>query len=193
MAMGAALATELESKSEIFEATALIHMDSLYRFALHMSGNESDAEDLVQDTYLKAYKFFDRFRAGTNCKAWLLTILRNTFINTVRRDRGHPHMIHLPEMEERGMEALADSDTEDEIFGDLLDDDVTGAINALPDEYRAAVLLADMEGLPYKEIADIMDCPIGTVMSRLYRGRRLLRKKLYDYAARYGYTGKSDS
>ena len=185
--MGAALATGTELESGGFEAVALTHIDSLYRFALHMSGNESDAEDLVQDTYLKAYRFFDKFKAGTNCKAWLITILKNNFINTVRRGSGRPYIVHLPEMEEHGVELLADSDTEDAVFGDLLDDDVTDAINTLPVEYKSSILLADVEGLPYKDIAAIMDCPIGTVMSRLHRGRRLLRNRLRDYGASYGY------
>ena len=191
--MGVALAVKPKSRSERFEATALTHMDLLYRFALRMAGNESDAEDLVQDTYLKAYKFFDKFKTGTNCKAWLITILKNNFINTVRRGSGHPYMIHLQEMEEHGTELLADSDTEDEVFGDLLDDDVTYAIDGLPVEYKAAILLADVEGLPYKEIAEKMGCPIGTVMSRLHRGRKLLREKLHDYAASYGYAESQSS
>ena len=185
--MGVALATRSEMESEIFEATALIHMDTLYRLALYMSGNESDAKDLVQDTYLRAYRFFDSFEAGTNCKAWLTTILKNTFINTVRRKKGHPHMVHLPDMEGNGVELPAGSDTEDEVFKDLLDDDVTVAIDALPAEYKATILLADVEGLSYKEVADIVGCPIGTVMSRLHRGRRLLRESLHGYAASYGY------
>ena len=182
-----AFAAEAKSKSKQFEAVALAHIDSVYRFALYMSKNKSNAEDLVQDTYLKAYRFFDKFEAGTNCKAWLLTILRNTFINTIYRDSGHPQTIYLPEMEEHGRELLADSDTEGEVFKNLLDDDITAAINILPAEYKTAILLADIEGLSYKEIADIMDCPIGTVMSRLHRGRRLLRERLYNYAVRYGY------
>lgn len=174
-------------KTDGFEAVALAHMDSLYRYALHMSRNETDAEDLVQDTYLKAYRFFDRFEPGTNCKAWLLTILRNTFINTVRRDKRRRQTVSLSKMEESGMELLADDDPEDEVFGDVLDDDVTAAMNELPDEFRTAVLLADMQGLSYKEVADRMDCPLGTVMSRLHRGRRLLRERLGDYVAKYGY------
>ena len=174
-------------KTDGFEAVALAHIDSLYRYALHMSRNETDAEDLVQDTYLRAYRFFDRFETGTNCKAWLLTILKNTYINTLRRDKRHRQMVSLSEMAESGIELLADGDPEDEIFGDMLDDDVTAAIDELPDGYRTAVLLADMQGLSYKEVADRMDCPVGTVMSRLHRGRRLLRERLGDYVAQYGY------
>ncbi len=179
-------------KTDGFEAVALAHMDSLYRYALRMSRNETDAEDLVQDTYLRAYRFFDKFEEGTNCKAWLLTILKNTFINTIRHDKKYQQMIHLPEMEEHGVELLTDADPEGEIFGNLLDDDITAAMNELPAGYRTTVLLADMEGLSYREVADKMDCPVGTVMSRLHRGRRLLKKRLQDYAAQYGYTVNQD-
>jgi len=182
---------DAKSRTEEFEATALAHMDSIYRFALCMAENENDAQDLVQDTYLKAYKFFDKFKEGTNCKAWLLTILKNTFINNIRHDRRHPQTVRLSEMEEHGIELSTDADTGDKVFGDLFDDDVTAAMNSIPDVYRTVVLLADAEGLSYKEIADIVGCPIGTVMSRLNRGRRLLRKKLQNYAAQYGYTAST--
>ena len=179
---------EVESKAEEFEAAALAYIDSVYRFALCMAENESDAQDLVQDTYLKEYRFFDKFQEGTNCKAWLLTILKNTFINNIRRDRRHPQMLRLSEMKERGMELPIDADPEYKVFGDMFGDDVTAAMDAMPDGYRTVVLLADVEGLSYREIADIVDCPIGTVMSRLSRGRKLLRKKLQSYAAQYGYS-----
>lgn len=185
--MGAALATETELNYEGFESTALIHIDSLYRFALNMSGNEADAEDLVQDTYLKAYKFFDKFEPGTNCKAWLIKILRNTFINTIRRGKGSKYMVRMQELEENGIELPSNFSTEHEIFGDLMDDDITAAMDALSPEFRNTILLSDVEGLSYKEIAEITDCPIGTVMSRLHRARRLLRERLSSYAAQYGY------
>ena len=186
--MGAvAIAVDTGSSTDRFEEVALAHMDSLYRSALYMARNESDAQDLVQDTYLRAYKFFDKFKEGTNCRAWLLRILRNTFVNTIRRDKRRPQIIHLPEMRDYGVELPADTDPEDWVFGDLFDDDMTAAMSELPEEYRTAVLLADVEGLSYKEIADIMDCPTGTVMSRLHRGRGLLREKLQDYAVQYGY------
>ena len=177
--------TNLNTKD--FEAVALAHRDSIYRYALHMSKSKADAEDLVQDTYLKAYRFFDKFEAGTNCKAWLLTILKNTFLNTVRRNKGYHQMIHLSEMEERGVQLLTEDGPEDEVFGDLLDDDITAAMEELPAGYRTAVVLADMEGLSYREVADRMSCPVGTVMSRLHRGRRLLRERLRDYVIQYGY------
>jgi RNA polymerase sigma-70 factor (ECF subfamily) len=183
----AAIAFETCSKDERFAEVALTHMDSIYRSALYMARNENDAQDLVQDTYLRAYRFFDKFREGTNCKAWLLKILRNTFVNTIRRDKRQPQVIHLSEMKDHGMELSDDTTPEDWVFGDLFDDEMVVAINALPNEYKVAVLLADVEGLSYKEIAEVMNCPTGTVMSRLHRGRRLLRENLRDYAAEYGY------
>jgi len=178
---------EVMSKTERFEEIALVHMDSVHKYALCMAKNESDANDLVQETYFRAYRFFDKFREGTNCKAWLITILRNTFINTIRRERKHPQMIYLSEMNEKGRELLGDADPENAIFGVLFDDDVFDAMNLLPAKYRIAVLLADIEGLSYKEIADKVGCPVGTVMSRLCRGRRLLKKRLQDYAVRHGF------
>jgi RNA polymerase sigma-70 factor (ECF subfamily) len=152
-----------------------------------MVRNENDAQDLVQDTYLRAYRFFDKFQEGTNCKAWLLKILRNTFVNSIRRDKRQPQVVHIAEMKDHGVELPADRTPEDWVFGDLFDDDMVSAMNGLPDEYRSAVLLADVEGLSYKEIAEVMNCPTGTVMSRLHRGRKLLRDRLQDYAAQYGY------
>ena len=173
------------SKAKRFEAAALSHMDSVYRSACRMVRNESDAQDLVQETYLRAYRFFGKFREGTNCKAWLFTILRNTFINTFNYNRRQPQMVSLSELGEHWVDLPADADPADEIFGDLFDDDIAAAMDALPDGYRNAVLLADIEELSYKEIADTIDCPIGTVMSRLHRGRRLLREILRNRIDRF--------
>ena len=186
--MGAAvLMTDIKSKEERFEETALVHMDSIYRSALYMTKNETDAQDLVQDTYLRAFKFFDSFEEGTNCRAWLLKILRNTFINSIRRGKRQLHVVSLTEMSEYGIELSSDFTPEDGVFGDLFNDEIVTAMNKIPAEYRSAILLADVERLPYKEVADIMDCPIGTVMSRLHRGRKLLRENLQNYAVQYGY------
>ena len=184
----AALAIGTESREARFEAVALAHTDSIYRSALYLAGNESDAQDLVQDTYLRAYKFFDKFEEGTNCKAWLLKILRNTFINTIRHNKKRSGIIYLSEIEEQGRQLPSNSNTEDSVFRDLFDDGITAAMDELPDSYRGAILLADVEKLSYREIADIMDCPIGTVMSRIHRGRNLLRESLKYYAAAHGYT-----
>lgn len=171
------------SKAKRFEAAALSQMDSVYRSACRMVRNESDAQDLVQETYLRAYRFFGKFREGTNCKAWLFTILRNTFINTFNYNRRQPQMVSLSELGEHSIDLSSNIDPEDEIFGNLFDDNIAAAIDEIPDVFRAVVLLADVEGLLYKEIADEIGCPIGTVMSRLHRGRRLLKERLQRYAA----------
>lgn len=179
---------EMKSKIETFEALAIPHIDSLYRFALHITSNESDAEDLVQDTYLRAYKFFDKFRDGTNCKAWLLKILRNTFINSFHRNKRYNQRFCLLNNVEL-ITVLPNNPTpEDEIFAGLLKDEIVAAINALPVNFRTVILLADIEELSYREISEIIDRPIGTVMSRLHRGRRILRKKLKDYAIKHNLT-----
>jgi len=175
--------TKAKSKAKRFEAAALPYMDLVYRSAHRMVRNESDAQDLVQDTYLRAYRFFDRFREGTDFRAWLSTIMKNTLINNINRDGRQPQMIHLSEMEESGMELRLSSEPEDEIFGKLLNDDIIATIDELPDVFRVVSLLSYVDGFSYEEIADIIGCPIGTVMSRLYRGRKLLRKKLESYAA----------
>ena len=179
--------TEAMSKTERFEEVALVHMDSVHKYALCMAKNESDAKDLVQETYFRAYKFFSNFRSDTNCKAWLIKILRNTFINTIHSKRKSPQTIPLSEIYKRGIELSGYDDPESSIFGSLFHDDVAIAMDSLPGKYRIAVLLADIEGFSYKEIADIVGCPIGTVMSRLCRGRKLLKKRLQDYAVRHGF------
>jgi RNA polymerase sigma-70 factor (ECF subfamily) len=162
-----------------FEDLTYEHMDALYASALRMTRNAGDAEDLVQETYLKAYRAFDRFERGTNCKAWLFKIMTNTFINTYRRavrEREHARTIRD--------EAPAPSSLH--FVDDLLSDEVMAALERVPVDYRTVVLLADVHELSYKEIAEAIDRPIGTVMSRLFRGRKLLRKALYAYARREG-------
>jgi RNA polymerase sigma-70 factor (ECF subfamily) len=178
--------TEAALKAEEFKAIALPHIESIYRSALRMVGNVSDAQDLVQDSYLRAYRFFDKFKKGTNIKAWLLKILRNLWINKYHKELRAPKMVDIRDIETS--EAVKAAETpEDRIFDGLLDDDITCAIDSLPEYFRLAVTLSDLEGLSYREIAEIMDCPVGTVMSRLYRGRKLLRESLHDYARRLGY------
>src|SRR5437879_8401408 len=168
------------------------HMPSLYTAALRMTRNPSEAEDLVQETYLKAYRAFDSFQEGTNLKAWLYKILTNTFINSYRARRRRPEQTELDDVEDLylyrrlgGLEAVAAGRSAEEEVMDLFTDaEVKDAMESLPEQFRMAVLLADVEGFSYKEIADIMDVPIGTVMSRIHRGRRALQKKLWDYAER---------
>ena len=175
-----------------FEGLALTHLDSLYASALRLTKNERDAEDLVQDTCMRAYRFFDKFERGTNIKAWLFRILTNTFINRYRRKVKERSATEGPEQE--AVQALFFSqDATDQasnperfLFDLLLSDDVLRAIDSLPIDFRMVVILADLQEFSYKEIADILGCPVGTVMSRLFRGRKQLQKMLRDYAAGLG-------
>ncbi len=173
-----------------FADLAMEHMSSLYSAALRMTRNPSDAEDLVQETYLKAYRGFGGFTEGTNLKAWLYRILTNTYINSYRAKQRRPDETDLDEVEDLylyhrigGLEAArAGRSAEDELFDMFTEGEVKAAVETLPERYRMAVLLADIEGFAYKEIAEILDIPIGTVMSRLHRGRKALEKALFDFA-----------
>ena len=176
-----------------FEAAAMPFLDPLYNAAYRMARNPQDAEDLVQETYLKAYKYYDKFEEGTNLKAWLFKILKNTFINSYRKKQQAPPKADFADIEE-SFETIVRDDSgqqartpEEELLEKVLDEDVQHAIEELPHDYRMVVLLADLEGFSYKEIADILEIPVGTVMSRLYRGRRLLEEALLKYARGHGY------
>ena len=181
------------SLAERFEHEALPYLDQLYGAALRMTRNPADAEDLVQETYAKAFAAFDSFREGTNLRAWLFRILTNTYINIYRKKQRQPFQAgtdeltdwHLHEAESHLSTGLRSAEVE--ALDQLVDADIVQALGELPEEFRIAVYLADVEGFSYREIADIMETPVGTVMSRLHRGRSLLRAKLTDYAAERGY------
>ncbi len=179
-----------------FEREALPHMDALYNFALRMTGDPDDADDLLQETYLKAYRFFDKFEAGTNCKAWLFRIMKNSFINIYRKSSKEPDKVGYEDVEEFYHTIRAESadpnDLEEKLFSNLLDDDVSRALESLPEEFRTVVILCDIEEFTYEEIAEFVECPIGTVRSRLHRGRKMLRAKLLQYAKDRGYADADD-
>ena len=182
-----------EQRRKRFEADALQYMNQLYSAALRYTKNPADAQDLVQDTYAKAYVSFHQFEPGTNLKAWLYRVLTTTFINTYRKDQRRPQLSDQ-ELEDWQI-ADASSHTsdqgksaEDVALENLPDSDIKRALAEIPEEFRMAVYLADVEGFSYKEIAEIVGVPTGTVMSRLHRGRKQLREKLTDYARELGYT-----
>ena len=175
--------------SDPFETEALSFLDALYRTGLRMTRSEAEAEDLVQETYIRAFRFREQFTPGTNLKAWLFRILTNTFINQYRRKAARPETTELDDVEEsilyRHMRDVSPGssspDPEAELIDNTLSSEVKEALEALPEKFRTTLLL-DVEGFSYKEIAEMLDIPIGTVMSRLHRGRKFLQKRLYDVA-----------
>ena len=193
-----ALAANNYNKSEkdkIFKEEFFPQIDALFNFAFHLTYNESDAQDLVQEAYMKAYRFMNSYIKGTNAKAWLFKILKNAFINEYRKRSKRPTKVDYEDIivshaKEDGSSVGA-LDLRQEIFQGMLGDEVTNALNALPVDFRTVVLLCDIEGFTYEEIAKIVDIPIGTVRSRLHRARNMLKEKLQTYAAEYGYKPKS--
>jgi RNA polymerase sigma-70 factor (ECF subfamily) len=178
-------------KQTEFENTALVHLQSLYSVALRLTRNPSDAEDLVQETYLKAYRFFHRFQPGTNCKAWLLKVLTNIFINKYRKKTKEPETIAVAEDEDYRLNqrilALGNRQNPEEHFWSQLgEEQIKKALESLPPEFRLAVTLCFVEGFSYEEIADILGVRLGTVKSRIHRGRLLLKSQLLDYAQQLG-------
>ncbi len=173
-----------------FEAVVLAHLDALYRSALRLTHNRAEAEDVVQETYLRAFRSFHRFNPGTNARAWLFTILRNAFLNrlrqTGRETTGGDESGWASAMESATFAPAAEN-PEEEFFQTVLHGDVDRALKALPLVFREAVILTDLEGLSYKETSEVLGCPIGTVMSRLSRGRSLLRQALLRYAREHGH------
>ncbi len=183
-----------------YQEEAVPHIDALYGTALRLTKSESDAEDLIQETMLKAFRYFDKYENGTNCKAWLFKIMHNTFINRYRKKQKRKE--YLIDDDYRPLQERAeapehtpfheDFDSEEQLYFKMFGDEVKEALEQVPVDFRMVVLLADLQDFAYKEIAEIMDCPIGTVMSRLYRGRRMLQDELTEYAKAEGYISPED-
>ncbi|MEE2775545.1 MAG: sigma-70 family RNA polymerase sigma factor [Acidobacteriota bacterium] len=176
-----------------FQSVAIPYVDSLYNTALRMARNPQDAEDLVQETYFKAYKYYDKFTEGTNLKAWLFRILKNTFINSYRKKQQVPPQNPFDEIEDAFESHLSSEargglpNPEETALDNVLDEDVQHALASLSEDYRMVVVLADLEDFSYQEISEILDIPVGTVMSRLYRARRRLEAEMLRYALEHGY------
>ena len=189
------MSTDSPTASADFHAEALPHLDAVYRFALRLTGSPERAEDLVQETFLRAYRSWDQYTPGTQCKSWLFTICRNLFLREEERGRRHDELVEENALAEGPGGPLAnpvwlslrETDPEGEFFDSIVDEEVLKAVDTLPEEYRTTVVLSDLEGLPYQEIAEMMDVPVGTVKSRLFRGRRRLQEVLYEYAVEMGY------
>jgi RNA polymerase sigma-70 factor (ECF subfamily) len=176
-------------KNAQFETEALVHLDALYGLALRLTGGDAArSEDLVQEAVLKAYRAWDDFKLGTNCRAWLMTILRNTFINEFRSQQRRPSAVEFEEVADRSVFAeVADDDPVGGFFERIIDREVIAAIDDLPEEFRVPVVLSDLEGLSYQEISEILGIPVGTVKSRLFRARKRLQARLYSFAREMGY------
>ena len=178
-----------------FHEEALPHMDAVFRFALRLSGAEDRAEDLVQETFLRAFRSWDQYTPGTQCKSWLFTICRNVFLRHAERSQRHDEIV--AENVDRSAPAFevvnplwakaVEADPEGDFFKSIVDEEVLRHLQDLPEDYRTAVVLSDLEGFTYQEIAEMMEVPVGTVKSRLFRGRRVLQRVLYDYAVSMGY------
>lgn len=178
-------------KQDDFNEEIIPHLDALYNFALRLTSDPNEAEDLVQDTVVKAYRFFSSYEKGTNAKAWLFRILKNSYINNYRKKSKKPQQVDYDEVstfyETVRAERTNTSDLEDKMYRELMDDDITGALEQLPEDFRTVVLLCDVEGFTYEEIANMLDVPIGTIRSRLHRGRNLLKAQLMQYAQQRGF------
>jgi RNA polymerase sigma-70 factor (ECF subfamily) len=192
------LSKKERQKKAAFDAEAIVHMDAIYNSALYMTRNAAEAEDLVQETFLKAYRYFDKYQLGTNCKAWLYRIMTNTFLNTKRKSVRQ--VTFLDEVDTGMGEGIAPRektlhlmDPEAAFVHGTVSETVQDAIASLPKDFRVAVVLCDLQDFSYKEIADMMDCPVGTVMSRIYRGRKLLQKRLTQYAVEQGVIPRMES
>ncbi len=181
----------IKQKEEVFEREFLPHINSMYNFAFRLTFEEDDAKDLVQDTYLKAFRFIDSFEQGTNAKAWLFRILKNSFINDFRKKSKQPSKVDYNEVESyynsEDVDETITTDLRVETVQHMIGDEITNALNALDVDFRTVIILCDLEGFTYEEMAKILDIPIGTVRSRLHRARNLLKDKLRRYANKMGY------
>jgi RNA polymerase sigma-70 factor (ECF subfamily) len=188
-----------QAKKRDFEELFLPLLDNLYSIALRMARNEKDAEDLVQETYLKAFRFFHRFERGTNARAWILTILTNTFRTRYRKKKQEPAMVDFEAVEnfclaDEMVKEISASDKSEarsaeivtSVLKDYVSDDIINALESVPDQFRIAVLLSDVEGFSYQEISEILGISVGTVKSRIFRGRKILQKQLWDFAKQRG-------
>jgi RNA polymerase sigma-70 factor, ECF subfamily len=180
-----------------FEQIALPYMNSVYHFSYNLAGNTDDAQDLLQETYLKAFRFFGTFQRGTNCKAWLFQIAKNSFINRYRKQSREPDKVSYDAIEEF-YDTIRPVTTESNnldvtFFRDMLDDEIAAALQLLPELFREVLMLSDIESMTYEEIAEIVGCPIGTVRSRLHRARKILRDQLRDYAQKRGFAVRTAS
>lgn len=175
----------------VFNTEFIPHIDSMYNFAFRLTNDEDDANDLVQDTYMKAFRFINSFQQGTNAKAWLFRILKNSFINDYRKKSKQPAKVDYQEVEatynSESTDAESTTDLRTETVQDMIGDEVATALNSLPVDFRTVIILCDIEGFTYEEMAKILDIPIGTVRSRLHRARNLLKEKLRSYANTMGY------
>ncbi|MCH7412632.1 sigma-70 family RNA polymerase sigma factor [Belliella sp. R4-6] len=180
-----------QEKNRIFDEEFMPHIDSMYNFGYRLTFDEDDAKDLVQDTYLKAYRFINSFEQGTNAKAWLFRILKNSFINDYRKKSKQPAKVDYQEVETYYNSDDVDygitSDLRVDSLKDMLGDEISNALNSLAVDFRTVIILCDLEGFTYEEMAKILDIPIGTVRSRLHRARNLLKEKLRSYAQNMGY------
>jgi RNA polymerase sigma-70 factor (ECF subfamily) len=176
---------------DVFTNETLPHRNALYNYALKISGNSDDAQDLVQETYYKAYRHFDKFQTGTNSKAWMFMILKNSFINDYRKSKREPYKLDYEQIQNFYENVKSDrsqtNNLDTEYFNNLFDDELTEAIDQLPTKMREVFLLCDLDGNSYEETAELVGCPIGTVRSRLHRARHLLQEVLFDYAKDRGY------
>lgn len=185
------ISLEAKQKYIDFEQEALPHKTSLYNFALKLTGHPDDADDLVQETLLKAFRFFDKFEKGTNCKAWLFRIMKNSFINDYRKNAKEPDKVDYDDIQ-NFYETVKSNEVQlqhlvEDGFSTVFDDDITDALAELPQDFQTIVILSDIEGFTYEEISDFVACPIGTVRSRLHRARKMLYSKLYKYAKHKGF------